>query len=132
MEKTQHNHSNLQASDLFARVEELTSTIASTSAEDVLANAYRQLHETLVLTCAAGVSNTGQAFGNLFSQVDFLCKQHGIGVADKIAIQTMRRHSNHPEGLTTTELLHDARALSLFIAAVCNTRVPDGERREER
>ncbi|MBQ8467852.1 MAG: hypothetical protein IJ546_09200, partial [Prevotella sp.] len=60
------------------------------------AAALQQMHELLVLTCAYGGRQQGGAFGNLFSQVDWLCKHHGIGYEDMLAIQTARRHSSHP------------------------------------
>ncbi len=111
---------NTTASELFERLHEVAQEHAVPTAA-----ANRQLHEILVLACHAGVQPTGQAFGNLFSQVDFLCKRHRVSVADKMAIQTMRRHSNRMEPLTPEEFMLDVRALSLFIAAVFGTSVPD-------
>ena len=88
----------MQATELFERVHETMTGGMDTPL------AYKQLHETLVLACHEGVSTTQQAFGNLFSQVDFLCKRLRISIPDKMAIQEMRRHSNHPEGLTHDDL----------------------------
>ena len=76
------------------------------------------LHEVLVLTCHAGVRDTHQAFGNLFSQVDYLCKRHSITLADRRAIQRMRRHSNHPVRLSGDERIADVHALSILMCAV--------------
>jgi DNA replication ATP-dependent helicase Dna2 len=90
------------------------------------AMATRQLHETLVLCCAEGLKTEATAFGNLFAQVDFLCKHHGVAAPDRRAIQQMRRHSNHSgTPLTTEEWKEDVRALALLIAAVCHTAIPD-------
>ena len=111
--------SYIKTEELFDRCVEL----AETERPSAVSNHY--LHETLVLTCAEGLKDSGQAYGNLFSQVDYLCKRCGIGVADKMAIQTMRRHSNGSEPLTREALLYDVRALSLLISAVFNTAVPD-------
>ena len=83
------------------------------------------MHETLVLCCAEGLRDSGQAYGNLFSQVDYLCKRHGVSMPDKVAIQTMRRHSNSQEPLSREDLLYDVRALSLLISAVFAIDVPD-------
>ena len=105
--------------ELFDRCVEL----AETEQPSTVSNHY--LHETLVLICAEGLKDSGQAYGNLFSQVDYLCKRCGISAADKMAIQTMRRHSNSSEPLTRETLLYDVRALSLLISAVFNTAVPD-------
>ena len=84
----------------------------------------KMMHDTLILCCHEGVRDTKQAFGNLFSQVDYLCKARGIKIADKIAIQTMRRHSNSQEPLSSEDLKYDARALALFISAVFGVDVP--------
>lgn len=52
------------------------------------------MHQTLVLACGEALLNSRQGFGNLFAQVDYLCKRHGIAMRERIAIQQMRRHSN--------------------------------------
>ena len=100
------------------------------------AAALQQMHELLVLTCAYGGRQQGGAFGNLFSQVDWLCKHHGIGYEDMLAIQTARRHSSHPPKnsnfklqtsnfkLQPSDFLYDLRAVSIFISAVFGVSVP--------
>lgn len=86
--------------------------------------ALRRMHEVLVLCCAQGTQQHGGNFGNLFSQVDFLCKQHGIAATDRVAIQTMRRHSNQTELPSADEWYYDLRALTLLISAVFKEDVP--------
>ena len=110
---------NISASELFQRVREL---LILPDLKPETRN--KMMHDTLILCCHEGVKDTKQAFGNLFSQVDYLCKVRGIKIADKIAIQTMRRHSNKPDALTHEELGYDARALALFISAVFHVDVP--------
>ena len=110
---------NINAEELFQRVREL---LMLPDLEPQTRN--KMMHDTLILCCHEGVKNTKQSFGNLFSQVDYLCKTQGIKIADKIAIQTMRRHSNKQEALTEEDLRYDARALALFISAVFNVDVP--------
>ena len=106
-------------SELFDRCLELATTSTPDAATNLL------MHETLVLCCAEGLRSTGQGYGSLFSQVDYLCRQHGIAAADLADIQTMRRHSNSREPLTTDDLLYDVRALALLIAATFSTDLPD-------
>ena len=108
----------MQAMELFERVYEALTETKET------ATAYKMLHETLVLACHEGVADSQQAYGNLFSQVDFLCKQKGIAIADRIAIQEMRRHSNHPKECTPEDLRYDARALCLLISAIFHEQIP--------
>jgi guanine deaminase len=113
------NQNNISAAELFLRVREL---LILPELEPKTRN--KMMHDTLILCCHEGVKETKQAFGNLFSQVDYLCKAHGIKVADKIAIQTMRRHSNSQEPLSSEDLKYDARALAIFISAVFGVDVP--------
>ena len=85
----------------------------------------RYMHETLVLACAEALRGSGQGFGNLMAQTDYLCKRAGIGIADRIAIQTMRRHSNGSDSvIMSQELRYDVRALALFISSVFNEDIP--------
>ena len=113
------NQNNISATELFQRVREL---LMLPDLEPRTRN--KMMHDTLILCCHEGVKDTKQAFGNLFSQVDYLCKARGIKIADKIAIQTMRRHSNSQEPLSSEDLKYDARALAVFISAVFEVDVP--------
>lgn len=104
--------------ELFTRCVEIVKSEPS-------AAVLRYMHETLVLACAEALKGSGQGFGNLMAQTDYLCKQAGIGVADRIAIQTMRRHSNRKDSiLSRQDLRYDVRALALFISAVFNEDIP--------
>ncbi len=111
----------VSAEELFAQIEELLDLLLQSG--DVFMPQHT-LHRVLVITCHEGIRDTNQAYGNLFSQVDYLCKKHHIAVKDRIAIQTMRRHSNHREPLSHEDLMYDIRALALFISAVFETSIP--------
>ena len=104
--------------ELFGRCVELAK-----SEPGVVAN--RFMHETLVLCCAQGLKAAGTGFGNLFSQVDYLAKRRGMTTAERMAVQQMRRHSNHSEVPSREVWMQDVRALALFISAVCQADVPD-------
>lgn len=109
---------SMNVAELYGRCVEIARAVPS---QVVL----RYMHETLVLACAEALKGSGQGFGNLMSQTDYLCKQSGIGVADRIAIQTMRRHSNGKDGLPTRDdLRYDVRALAIFISAVFQEDIP--------
>lgn len=83
------------------------------------------MHETLVLACAEALKGSGKGFGNLMAQTDYLCKEAGMGIADRIAVQTMRRHSNRKDSvLTRQDLRYDVRALALFISAIFSEDIP--------
>ena len=107
----------MKVAELFDRLTELVDLEPSRAAR-------RFLHETLVLACTEALRDTRQGFGNLFSQVDYLCKRHGIAMRDRIAIQQMRRHSNGHGTLSGEEWLYDLRALALFVSAVFRTAIP--------
>ena len=93
--------------------------------EEPTGDTNRYMHETLVLCCAEGLKDSGQAYGNLFSQVDYLCKRHGVSMADKVAIQTMRRHSNSQKPLSHEDLMYDIRALCRLVSATFSIDIPD-------
>lgn len=107
----------MTAEELFGRCVELATAEPSASAN-------RFMHETLVLCCSEGLRTTGMGFGNLFSQVDYLTKQAGMTTAERMAVQEMRRHSNHAEPLTREAWMQDVRMLTRFISAVHKTDVP--------
>ena len=84
----------------------------------------RSLHAALAQVCHEGVKDTGMAFGNLFSQVDYLCRSRAVGAANRQEIQTMRRHSNSTEPIADADWPYDLRALALLVSAVTSTDVP--------
>ena len=89
----------ITAEELFYKIKDF---LTDEEVSGIMRN--KMMHDTIVLTCHEGIRNTQQAFGNLFSQVDFLCKQHHLSIADKMSIQTARRHSNSDEPLSREDL----------------------------
>ena len=118
MRLTFRNFAAMTTEELFGRCVELVK-----SEPGVAAN--RFMHETLVLCCAQGLKAAGTGFGNLFSQVDYLTKRSGMRVADSMAVQQMRRHSNRSEVPSREVWMQDIRALARFISAVCQADIPD-------
>lgn len=84
----------------------------------------KMLHETLVLTCAAGLRNSPYGFGDLNARVDHLCTQRGIDATDVRAIHKMRRDSNSSALILPEQVLFDVRALAIFISAVFSEAIP--------
>ncbi|MBR1468755.1 MAG: AAA family ATPase [Prevotella sp.] len=107
----------ITADDLFSRITDIMNLPKGTAANQLM-------HETLVLCCSEALRSEKMAFGNLFSQVDFLCKRHHVRVADAMAIQKMRRDSNRRKPMSPENVLYGCRALALFVAAVFGTSVP--------
>ena len=105
--------------ELYGRCTELATSVPSLPA-------LRFMHETLVLCCAEGLKTAGTGFGNLFSQVDYLCKHSGMSTVDRIAVQQMRRRSNHRDVPDQEQWLDDVRILTLFVSAVFKADVPEG------
>ena len=106
------------------KVDELFDRCVELAEAQPTAAALRYLHETLVLACAEGLRDTRQGFGNLFAQVDFLCKRHGVAMPERIAVQQARRHSNGHDRVEPADWRYDVRAVVLFIAAVFSASVP--------
>ncbi len=107
----------MHVAELFERCVELADVAPSRAS-------LRYLHETLVLACAEALRDSRQGFGNVFAQVDYLCKQHGIAISERIAIQQMRRHSNGKEQVSQSDWRYDIRALSIFISAIFHEDIP--------
>lgn len=108
----------MRAEELFRRVVELMDM-----AGDDRAVACRMMHETLVLVCHEGTAGTNQAFGNLFSQVAFVCGRYHLSVNDTMAVQRMRRDSNRSD-IADDALADGCRALAVLIAAVYEAHIP--------
>ena len=84
----------------------------------------RQLREIIALCAAEGCKQHKGTFGNLFSQVDFLCNQLGMKALQKRAIQTARLHSNMSQPPADDDWRYDLRAVTMFISAVFHEDVP--------
>ena len=107
----------MNAKELYDILQELAAGEPST------AN-LRQLHEVIKLCAAEGCRSQGGTFGNLFSQIDFVCKHHGLKAQQKWAIQQARRHSNGSETLSRDEWHYDLRAVTLLISSIFHEDVP--------
>ncbi|MBR1415679.1 MAG: DNA2/NAM7 family helicase [Prevotella sp.] len=105
------------ASELFEICQELAQSQPS-------ADATRRLHEVLTLLCAEGCRQQGGAFGNLFAQVDFLCKRLGLTATESRSMQTARRHSNTGVPIDATEWPYDVKAVARLISAVFHEDMP--------
>ena len=104
------------AQELFSRIADILS--ASSEYQSLI------MHETLVITCHEGLKETRHGFGNLSSQVESLCRRHGVAQQDIVAIHKMRRHSNSPVPILPNDLAYDCRALAIFISAVFGEDIP--------
>ena len=107
----------MNAKELYDILQELAADEPST------AN-LRQLHEVIKLCAAEGCRSQGGTFGNLFSQIDFVCKHFGLKAQQKWAIQQARRHSNGRETLSLDEWYYDLRAVTLLISTIFHEDVP--------
>lgn len=115
----QQSQTYITANELYQRAAQI---LEAGSQEGALVN--KMLHETLVMTCAAGLRNTSYSFGDLNARVDHLCTQRGLSMADTRAIHQMRRHSNSSSPILPEDLAYDVRALCIFISAVFREAVP--------
>ena len=105
---------------LYSRILEIIPVLDGT--EPLAAN--KMAHETLVLACHEGLRGTGQAYGNLFSQVDFLCRRHNMRVPDRVALQALRRATNGTAPVERADFMHGLHALCRLVSAITGDCVP--------
>lgn len=86
--------------------------------------ASRQLHEVLKLCCAEGCRRQGGAFGNLFSQVDWLCKRLTLSPLQSRNLQDARRHTNAGVPVGSADWKYDVKAVAQLISAVFQADIP--------
>ena len=115
----------MEASELFGICAELASQPPS-------ADASRRLQEVIVLSAAEGCRQQGGAFGNLFSQIDFLSKKLGLSARLTREIQTARRHSNCDGTIAADDWPYDLMAATRFVSAVFISRIVAINRRSLR
>ena len=122
MLSTEHTiHSTTSAAQL---ADEFFQRIEALLAQQGSATANKLMHETLVLVCAEGLKDTRYGFGDLNAQVETLLRQHHIPAGEANAVRQMRRHSNQSQPLLPEDLLHDARALAVFVSRVLRADIP--------
>ena len=87
-------------------------------------DATRRLHEVLRLCCAEGCRRQGGAFGNLFSQVDWLCKRLHLSPAQTRNLQDARRHTNASVPVGFADWKYDVKAVAQLVSAVFAVDIP--------
>ena len=88
------------------------------------ADATRRLHEVLKLCCAEGCRRQGGAFGNLFSQIDYLSKLLHLSPAQTRDLQDARRHTNAIAPVSAADWPYDVKAVARLVSAVFATDIP--------
>ena len=108
----------LQSFDLFNRIERIHHQ--PTAAPDNLQAKYILLHKVLEQACYELTTGVTLSFANLFSRLDYICKEKKMTPSDRYAIQTMRRNCNAAMGdrfqADMQEYLYDLRALVRFVS----------------
>ena len=103
---------------------ELCGICAELASQPPSADASRRLQEVIVLSAAEGCRQQGGAFGNLFSQIDFLSKKLGLSARLTREVQTARRHSNGDGAIAADDWPYDLMAAARFVSAVFHQDVP--------
>lgn len=116
----------LQSFDLFNRIERIHHQ--PTAAPDNLQAKYILLHKVLEQACYELTTGVTLSFANLFSRLDYICKEKKMTPSDRYAIQTMRRNCNAAMGdrfqADMQEYLYDLRALVRFISLGFEEDIP--------
>lgn len=126
MPTTSNNHIELQSFDLFNRIEKIHRQPAA--APDNIRAKYILLYKVLEQACYELTSGVTFTFANMFSRLDYVCKEKRMTPSDKYAIQTMRRNCNaamrddfQP---VMEEYLYDLRAIVRFISLAFEEDIP--------
>lgn len=116
----------LQSFDLFNRIERIHHQ--PTAAPDNLQAKYILLHKVLEQACCELTTGVTLSFANLFSRLDYICKEKKMTPSDRYAIQTMRRNCNAAMGdrfqADMQEYLYDLRALVRFVSLGFEEDIP--------
>lgn len=116
----------LQSFDLFNRIERIHHQ--PTATPDNLQAKYILLHKVLEQACYELTTGVTLSFANLFSRLDYICKEKKMTPSDRYAIQTMRRNCNAAMGdrfqADMQEYLYDLRALVRFVSLGFEEDIP--------
>lgn len=116
----------LQSFDLFNRIERIHHQ--PTAAPDNLQAKYILLHKVLEQACYELTTGVTLSFANLFSRLDYICKEKKMTPSDRYAIQTIRRNCNAAMGdrfqADMQEYLYDLRALVRFVSLGFEEDIP--------
>lgn len=116
----------LQAFDLFRRIEEIHRK-PPLAPENIPAK-YAALYKVLEEACYELTREVTLSFSNLFSRLDYVCKEKGMTPSDRFAIQTMRRNGKkamgNGESADKETYLADLRALCRFVSLAFGEDIP--------
>lgn len=116
----------LQPYDLYQRIEKIHFQPA-VALENIRAK-YILLHKVLEQACFELTHGVTFSFANLFSRLDYICKEKRMTPSDKFAIQTLRRNCNAAMRddfkPVMEEYLYDLRAMVRFISLAFEVDVP--------
>lgn len=126
MAKPFDNHIELQSFDLYNRIEKIHNQPAA--APDNIRAKYILLYKVLEQACYELTTGVTFSFANLFSRLDYICKEKKMTPSDKYAIQTMRRNCNAAMHFdfqaVMEEYLYDLRAIVRFISLAYGEDIP--------
>lgn len=117
---------NTILTDLSADVtaDELFDRIVAIAGDADPAHAARLLRDTLVLTCAHALADTGEAHGTLYAQLTESCRRYRVDPRDAADLQRLRRDGNTGKHVLPVDVLYGCRAVAQLVSAVFSTAVP--------
>ncbi|HJE48238.1 AAA domain-containing protein [Phocaeicola coprophilus] len=117
---------DIQSFDLFNRIVQIHQQ--PQAAPENLRAKYILLYKVLEQACYELTARVTFSFANLFSRLDYICKEKKMTPSDKYAIQTMRRNCNaalrddfRPD---MEEYLYDLRAVVRFVSLAFEEDIP--------
>ena len=120
------SHIDIQSFDLFSRIEQIhrqpVADISNIRAKYIL------LRKVLEQACYELTSGVTASFANLFSRLDFICKEKKMTPSDRFAMQTLRRNcfaalrDNFQPNMD--EYRYDLRAIVRFVSLGFEEDIP--------
>ena len=116
----------LQAFDLYRRIEQIHHR--PPVAPENIKPKYAALYKVLEEACYELTQGITLSFSNLFSRLDYVCKEKGMTPSDRYAVQTMRRNAKEAmhKGFSPDKetYLSDLRALCRFVSVAFGEDIP--------
>ena len=115
------NHIELQSFDLYNRIEQIHRQ--PTAAPENIRAKYILLYKVLEQACYELTAGVTFSFANLFSRLDYICKEKRMTPSDKYAIQTMRRNCNAAMRDDFRPVMEEYLSVSLYELYYCIEKI---------
>lgn len=107
--------------DIYQRIDGLFDILGDAKSRIIR----RKMRDILITMCAESLRNLNQTMGNLFIQIDYLCKYYNVSRKEKFEIQQVRRHTlDKSLKLEISDYAYDLKVLTLFVKCISHIDAP--------